>query len=79
MCQTFGYLIKLYAMYFFLLEHSIFMSFDFSEIYIIISSYKSKQIIWTNKEDYWNIQRLHACICLLLCNKSNRHVLSPKD
>lgn len=55
MCQTFVYLIKLNVKDFFFLERSnLFMSFDFSQIYIIISSYlldeKSKQIIGTNKE-----------------------------
>lgn len=55
MCQTFVYLIKLHVMYIFVMERRhFFMSFDFSQIYIIISSYlldeKSKQIIGTNKE-----------------------------
>lgn len=55
MCQTFVYLIKLNVKDFFFLERSnLFMSFDFSQIYMIISSYlldkKSKQIIVTNKE-----------------------------
>lgn len=55
MCQTFVYLIKLNVKDFFFLERSnLFMSFDFSQIYMIISSYlldkKSKQIIVTNKD-----------------------------